>query len=190
LKAPQRFAVLFDGVAMPLIYVSSSQVSVIAPQGLDTTKILTAVQIDNDGTKSLPVYVSISASRPGIFTLNGAGTGQAAAINQDGSFNGPDHPAPKGSIVILFGTGVGSVSPLPADGSVTGGVLGQPKSVVGATVGNATAKILYAGPAPSLVAGVTQINLQIPDKAPSGAAPVQVTTDDFTNANVVTIAVQ
>jgi uncharacterized protein (TIGR03437 family) len=182
--------VLFDGVAMPLIYVSGSQISAIVPQGLDTSKIFTAVQIDNNGTKSLPVYVSITTSRPAIFTLNGAGTGQAAAINQDGTINGPDHPAPKGSIVILFGTGVGALSPIPLDGSVTGSVLGQPKSVVGATVGNATANILYAGPAPSLVAGVLQINLQIPDRAPSGAAPVEVTTDDFTNANVVTIAVQ
>ncbi len=183
--------VLFDGVAVPLVYVSSGQVSAIVPQGLDLTiKPFTVVQVDNNGSRSLAAIVSTASSRPGIFTLDGSGAGQAAALNQDGSINGPNHPAPKGSIVILFGTGVGAMSPVPADGSVTGSVLATPKSVVGATVGNATASVQYAGPAPGLVAGVLQINIKIPDQVASGAVPVQVTTDQFTNANLVTITVQ
>jgi len=58
-----------------------------------------------------------AAVSPGLFTLNQSGTGQAAVVNQDGTINGPNNPAPAGSTIVLYGTGQGQVSPAVADGT-------------------------------------------------------------------------
>lgn len=95
--------VLFDGVPAPLIYVSGGQVSAVVPQALDTTKSFTAVQIDNGGSKSLPVYVAIGKTNPGVFTADGSGSGQAAALNQDFSINSASNPAAKARLSRYMG---------------------------------------------------------------------------------------
>ena len=45
--------------------------------------------------------------------------GQTAAVNQDGSLNGPGNPARKSSLVVLYATGEGRVLPDAEDGSIT-----------------------------------------------------------------------
>ena len=87
------------------------------------------------------------------------------------------------------------MTPVPADGSVTGTDLPKPTAKVTATIGGFPATVFYAGAAPGLVAGVLQMNLQIPNNVTSGPAVlVRVTTvigaSSFTDANPVTIAVK
>ena len=48
-----------------------------------------------------------AATAPGVFTADGSGRGQAAAVNQDGTRNGPGAPAAGGSVLSLFATGEG-----------------------------------------------------------------------------------
>jgi len=53
-----------------------------------------------------------------LFTMDQSGSGQAVAVNQDGSLNSEQNPAAARSIVVFYGTGIGVTSPA----GVTGGV--------------------------------------------------------------------
>ena len=48
---------------------------------------------------------------PGIFTATGTGQGQAAVLNQDGTYNSPSNPAPRGSVIVFYAVGAGAMTP-------------------------------------------------------------------------------
>jgi uncharacterized protein (TIGR03437 family) len=99
-----------------------------------------------------------------LFSLDGSGIGQAAALNQDGTLNSESNPAARGSIVVLYGTGIGPTDPALPDGGLgplSLDELARPSGVLQAAIDD-TADILYAGSAPGLINGVAQFNLRIP----------------------------
>jgi uncharacterized protein (TIGR03437 family) len=112
----------------------------------------------------------VLAAAPGIFTVTGTGTGQAAAINQDGSINSASNPAPRGSIIAVYITGTGALTPQIPDRSLGPSTPPFPGPVLNINVGfgTLTASVVFAGQAPTLIAGVTQVNAQIPPNAPTG----------------------
>ena len=92
---------------------------------------------------------------------------QALAFNQDSTVNGVSNPAPAGSVVYFFGTGFGPTSP----GCAAGGLnVPAAANLAGITVtANAgAAPVEYAGSAPTLPCGVTQINMAVPESATPG----------------------
>ena len=159
--------VLFDGVPVPLLFVRSDQVNAVTPFAL-AGKPSTQVQIEYAGVRSPALTVRVTGATPGIFTLDASGSGQAAALNEDNSYNTPSNPAHPGSIVVLFATGAGPLDPVPEDGMLVEGTL--PRTLApSAYVGSCPAEVLYSGSAPGLIAGAIQFNLRIPDKAPPPA---------------------
>ena len=60
---------------------------------------------------------------------------------------------------------------------------------VTATVGGQPANVFYSGPAPTLVSGIFQINLTLPENTPAGNIPVIVTVGTAVSQSV-TVAVQ
>jgi uncharacterized protein (TIGR03437 family) len=91
-------------------------------------------------------------------------------INQDGTANGLDHRARWGSTVIVFVTGAGNSNPPLDDGQVSPEArpLASAVSVTFDIAGPVPepATVLYAGPAPGLIAGLTQVNIQLPPARP------------------------
>jgi uncharacterized protein (TIGR03437 family) len=164
--------VMFDNVAAPIIYVSATQTSVMVPYEV-FGRPQTSVTIMYQGVTSIPVVYNVVPVAPGIYTLNQAGSGQGAILNQDGhTVNGPGTPAAKSSIIALYMTGEGPTAPQGVDGAVTpsdGSLLKHPLATVTATIGGIPATISYAGSAPGDVNGIAQVNVQIPSNAPSGA---------------------
>jgi uncharacterized protein (TIGR03437 family) len=65
----------------------------------------------------------------------------------------------------------------------------MPVKTVTATVGGVAAVVTYAGAAPGFVAGVMQVNLQIPTGVLAGPAIVQLTIDTISSPNTVTVVV-
>jgi uncharacterized protein (TIGR03437 family) len=166
---------LFDGIPAPLLYAGSGQLLAVVPYGI-AGKTATSVQLERGAARSAAVSMNIEASWPGIFTASATGAGQAAMFNQDGSLNGPARRATGGSIVTLFGTGEGMVSPVPRDGQLSGAPLAAPLLAVNVKIGGAAAEVLYAGAAPSLVAGVLQVNVRVPAGIAAGdAVPIELT---------------
>ncbi len=118
---------------------------------------LARLTVEVDGVASDVRRVALAPTAPALF----ANAGLAAALNEDGSVNGPLNPAAPGSVIVLFGTGAGVTDPPSVDGEITGATLPRPIEPVEVTFGEQPAEILYAGAAPGLVAGVIQINARI-----------------------------
>ena len=57
-------------------------------------------------------------------------------------------------------------------------------------IDNTPVSILFAGEAPGIVAGVMQVNVQIPANVSSGNLPISVSVGGSTSQNGVTVSVQ
>jgi uncharacterized protein (TIGR03437 family) len=182
--------VLFDGVEAPLIYAWSFQVSAVVPYGV-SGKATTEMRVMYNSTSSPPIVLRVAPALPGIFTANASGVGQAAAVNQNGTFNSPSNPAAKGSIVTFFATGEGQTNPPGVDGRLAMAPLPVPVLDVVVGVANIGAEVVYAGLAPGFVSGLMQINARIPPDAPSGGAvPLVIRVGDSFSQPGVTIAIR
>lgn len=179
--------VQFNGAPAPLI-PWGAQVAAMVPYSLfgDSAH----VTITRQGQTSAPLSIPLAPSAPGLFTLDQTGKGQAAAVNQDGSINTTARPAKVGEFISLYATGVGQTLPSGEDGKPVSPPLPRPILPVSVTIDGRTAPPAYAGGAPGEVAGVIQINVQIPSGIPTGAAPVVVQVGNASSQAGVTIAVQ
>jgi uncharacterized protein (TIGR03437 family) len=156
--------VMVNSRPAPLLFVGANEIHAVAPFYLQA---VFTVQVQYGGQSAL-LDVSLAGVNPGIFTVNG----QAAILNQDGTVNTPANPAALGSVVSIYATGTGSLKTPLADGQVT--PLPPPYILTGlvnpqVTFDGVAGKTLWSGSAPGLVAGVTQINVQLPAALPPGA---------------------
>jgi uncharacterized protein (TIGR03437 family) len=161
--------VLFDGIAAPLLYVSSNQINAIVPFGTNGQKTTTLV-VNNSGTSSNQAELGVVAATPGVFMTQAEDQGYpvAAALNEDGTINSASNRATPGSVVALFATGLGALSPQPLDGnSLVGPALPELQQTVLVGSGASFLDVLYAGPAPGRVAGAMQVNFRLPQNATS-----------------------
>jgi len=182
--------VLFDGVPGPMIYAWSGQVSAVVPYGVAGNRSV-SVEVEYRGTRTPPLQVPAAAAAPGIFSLDASGQGQGAILNQDLSLNGAANPAPSGSIVVLYVTGEGQTEPPGIDGKLAAGSLPKPRLPVAVQIDGIDAEVLYAGAAPTLVAGVMQVNVRLPPGVRSGdAVPVLIKVGEATSSPGVTLAVR
>ena len=143
--------VLFDGGAVPLLYVSDSQINAVVPRGLLSDSV--RVRILSNGMTSPDFVASVISADPQIFQ-NPDGT--AAAVNQDGSINSADNPAEAGSVVAIWATGAGLMDQSPLDGRIAPSAYFFGCCEVAGGVGSS---IIYEGAAPGMVAGVVQVNV-------------------------------
>jgi uncharacterized protein (TIGR03437 family) len=145
--------------------------------------------VQSAGASSAPVAVAVAQTAPGVFTADGSGRGQAAAVNQDGTKNGAAAPAAAGSVISLFATGEGQTFPAGVDGKLAGDPLPHPVAVVTVTIGGAPAEVRYAGAAPGQIAGLMQVNVVVPGGV-TGAAAVVLTVGGAASQSGVTVAVR
>ncbi len=164
--------VLFDGMPVPILYAQSQQINAIAPVGL-TVNGTTQVTVTYNNQQFGPAVAQAIFGSPGVFRLQIEQSAQAAAINQDGTLNGPANPAPRGSVVTVWATGYGQTDPPCQSGGLNvpdAAPLGPGFSAIIETflsgVREQTAQ--YVGSAPTLVCGIVQINFQVPDNAAPG----------------------
>jgi uncharacterized protein (TIGR03437 family) len=164
-------AVLVNGVAAPLYYVSSGQLNVQIPY--ETTPNTTAVlSVNNNGQVTTQSF-QVSAVAPGIFT-----TPAGALV--------PTPSAARGQEISFYITGTGAVSPAIATGAAPAAstaltALPEPVQPTTVTIGGATALIDFIG-IPSGLVGVMQINVQVPNGISTGAQPVVVTVGTVSSA--------
>lgn len=98
-------------------------------------------------------------AKPALFAVDASGTGRAVMVNQNGTLNDAGNPARLGEVLVAYLSGGGALDVMGPAGTVAAGVnrLRLPVSV---TVGGVAAEVLYAGSAPGLIEGVTQINFR------------------------------
>jgi uncharacterized protein (TIGR03437 family) len=182
--------VLFDGVAAPMIYTRKDQVSAVVPYGV-AGKTSTQVQVQYQGVLSNTLTAPVRATTPAIFSLDSTGVGPGAILNQDTSINSTGNPAARLSVISIYSTGAGITTPASADGELIGAPLRFLAQTTVVTIGGVNAVVKYAGAAPGAVAGLTQINVEVPAGISSALAlPVIVRIGDFTSTSSMTVAVK
>jgi uncharacterized protein (TIGR03437 family) len=161
--------VTFDGTPAPLLWVQDAQINLAVPWSVAGPTTQVCVTYNNAKTNCLTLPVAEAA--PGVFTVDGT---YAAAVNQDGSVNSAANPAPPNSIVSIYATGLGPINPPQADGSLVG--LPLPVNTLAIRLGaqcitsaecppQSVYDFSYGGPAPSLIAGASQVNFTAGDAA-------------------------
>ena len=164
--------VSFNGIAAPILYASATQAAVVVPYAV--TGMSAQVTVSYQGETSAAVSVPVALAAPGIFTLNETGAGQAAAINAaDGTVNTAANPVKIGGFISFYATGEGQTSPAGIDGNLGGSTATHPVLPVSATVGGIPATVQFKGGVSGQVAGLMQVNVQIPSGVqPGGYVPV------------------
>ena len=179
-------------MAAPLLYATRGQVSAIAPFALEG-KTSTVVEIEYRGVKSPGVRILVSPAVPGLLTADASGTGQAAALNQDNSFNSQVGGLP-GEYVIVFGVGGPKTDQAGRDGELyvaplpkfTGRVV-----VLLDGVEVPAADVAYVGPAPGLAQGVWQANIRLPAGARRNSKmEIQLRFGDYVTQPGVVVSVR
>lgn len=183
--------VLFDNTPAPLLYTRSDQVNAVVPYSI-AGRSSTRVRMEYLGLTSDAFLVPVATASPGIFTMDGSGTGQGAILNQDSSVNSAANPAQPGSVVVIYATGAGLMNPAVPDGAITGtDPLPKPVAPMTVTIGDIGAQVLYAGAAPGLVAGALQVNALIPAGVVVGPrVSVLLTIGNISSQAGVTVAIQ
>ena len=172
--------------------MTNGQVNVMVPYGI-SGRATTTVQVSYLGVSSAGIAYQVTTAVPGIYTLNQAGNGQGAILDQNLSVNSSTNPAAKGSVVAIYMTGEGVTSPASVTGQLApsdGSGLNHPVQNVTATIGGVPAQVQYAGSAPGLVYGVMQVNVLVPATVSSGTNTVVVTVGTANSQSAVTMYVQ
>ena len=134
----------------------------------------------------------MAAVSPGVFTLNQQGTGPGAILHADDFQPVNDSaPAQPGEFLLIFCTGFGPVQPEVQSGQIapTAEPLARTVSLPMVNIAGIAADVTFSGLAPGFV-GLYQVNVQVPENAPTGDAVDVVLTIGGVTFNTVTIAVE
>jgi uncharacterized protein (TIGR03437 family) len=189
-------SVLVNNQPAPLFFVSPLQINFLAPWEVQGQSQI-AVSVQSGGVTSAAQTVNLAPTGPALFATNMQGTGQGAVLISGtaslaapaGAFPG-SRPARRGEYIEIYGVGLGAASNQPASGAAALGIpLSTTTTMPLVTIGAAPANVIFSGLAPGF-AGLYQVNVQVPDNAPTGnAVPVALAIGGV-SANTVTVAVQ
>lgn len=186
--------VVFSGVAAPLLYVSSGQVSAIVPNAV-ASRASVGIQVEYRGVLSNAVILPVLKAHLGIFNLDSSGWG--AVRNEDGTINSPENPAQRGSTVAIFGTGGGATDQALADGQIVGNPPPRLKTSVLVTFPDTectdyqvpATEASYAGAVAGNVAGLLQVNVRVPESLPAGIWSLRLGFGDQPEAEVQSLQI-
>jgi trimeric autotransporter adhesin len=190
-----------NGLSAPLFAVAANQVNFQVPwelAGQSEAPISALV----DGQVSVTQTMILTPVLPGIFSINGQGTGQGAILDTSYRLVDPSNPATAGATLIqIYCTGLGAVTNQPPSGSPPlSDQLSETTATPMVTIGGAQAQVLFSGLAPGTV-GEYQVDALVPAGSAKGAAvpvviafgPSETANGVFiggATSNTVTIAVQ
>jgi uncharacterized protein (TIGR03437 family) len=125
------------------------------------------------GGQTATQVFSLAPAAPGVFTVNGSGSGDGVVVHGDNSLVSSTSPASPGEEVVIYATGLGATNPQFADGTAVNR-MNTTVMPVTVTVGGKNATVIYAGLTQGFV-GLYQINLIVPAGL-TGSQPVVVTS--------------
>lgn len=188
-----REVVVDDALPAPLLSVSPSAIAMQLPGNAPVGSARLAVRATGTGELIAGGIVAVAAYAPGLYTK---------VLNADGSTNAASNGALRGTTIRLTGTGQGPVRPVIADGEAAGegavSTVAVPVSdsasclsrqpAVCVSIGNTFGEVEFSGLAAGLV-GVWQLDVRIPENAPTGNVPVRAIINAVPS-NIVTVAIR
>jgi uncharacterized protein (TIGR03437 family) len=177
--------VLFNGIPAPLLSAGPNQLRAVVPFETEPGTAVfpptlnwsgaATIQILNGSTTVQPVTAPMAAAAPAVFTVDGRPDGVALMINEDGTLNSEQNPARQDSIVTIYATGFNNTQPPAATGTIAAAAAGLAFEVALNPGSAGVWEITYAGAAPGLVAGLTQINFRVPASSYHGPYDIYLT---------------
>jgi len=156
-------------------------------------KTSTQVQVEFNGVKGNTLAVPVVEAVPGIFSMNQSGTGPGAILNwPDYTVNGASNRVAAGGYIMAYATGEGKTD-IAIDGQKVPLLGPYPKPLLGpwtATVGGKPAAVTYYGSAPDNIAGLFQVNAQIPSDLTAGIYDLVIKAGSFSSTAGLTVAVK
>jgi len=190
--------VQINGIPAPLFYVSPAQINFQVPWEL-LGQSQAWITVTLAGVTSAAQAIKVAAFAPGLFAVNSQGTGQGAVLiaatgeiaTPLGSIAGrTTRPVQRGEYLSIYCTGLGPVANQPVNGAASSASpLPTTMNTPTVTIGGVTATVSFSGLAPGFVA-LYQVNVRVPDNAPTGNAVSVVLTIGGATSNTVTVAVQ
>jgi uncharacterized protein (TIGR03437 family) len=151
-----------NGVPVPMLFVSSSQINAQLPFNVDGNATMV---LRTPGGISDNYMFSILPSAPSVFRSGTAGpeTGLATIVRAENSqLVTPTNPIHPGDTITIFATGLGRTTPA-IDAGMPGPANPLPTALITPTVtlGGSQLNVTFAGLAPGQI-GVYQINAAVP----------------------------
>jgi uncharacterized protein (TIGR03437 family) len=143
----------FSGAPLaPLFYANFGQVNAQVPWEL-AGQSQTTITASNGSQTSTPEPVGLATYAPGIFTINGGGTGQGAILGANNNLADSTNAAIAGSTVVqIFCTGLGPVTNQPQTGAAAPtNPLARTTTQLTVMIGGAPAQVQFSGLAPGYV---------------------------------------
>jgi uncharacterized protein (TIGR03437 family) len=150
------------GRPVPLLFSNATQINAQVPTGMSGTVELKITTAGGSQTS----MIALLPAAPGIFTQDSSGKGDGAIRNATrGGLVSPASPAKAGDFLEIYCTGLNGLTP-----AVTLAGRGVP--------------VVFAGSAPGL-AGVDQVNVQIPASLPVGQLSLSMSAAGQTSNSVL-----
>jgi uncharacterized protein (TIGR03437 family) len=168
--APENVTLTACGRAFPLYSVSPGQINAQLPFecAATGTATVTVTVAGQTATQTL----ALAQASPGIFTMNGSGTGAGVILHADNSPVSAAAPATAGEEVVIYATGLGPTTPSFATGAAVNQVNNTTMPVT-VTIGGKNATVMSSGLTQGLV-GLYQVNAIVPSGM-TGSQPVVIT---------------
>ena len=170
--------VLIGGFEAPIHFVSGGQINAQIPVELTPNRQY-QVLISANGALTVPDIIDLAAVQP---TVQAPAPGNFVTA-QHGNFDiiTTASPAKPGEAIILYALGLGQTDPPARSGTAApSNPLARALTQPTVTIGGKSARILFAGLTPGFV-GLHQINLVVPDDAPTGNLEITINQGGVTS---------
>jgi len=175
-------SVIIGGLPAPLYFVSPGQINALIPFELTPGPPYQLI-VNNNGALSTPENIQSTAVTPGVAALpSGYANAQHAP---DGSAITDASPAKPGEYVVLYLAGMGATTvPVASGAPAPSSPLAQTVDAPLITLNSEPVSFTFSGLTPGL-AGLYQIDLQVPADAPNGDLSLVVSQPGFQGTSVI-----
>jgi uncharacterized protein (TIGR03437 family) len=186
------------GLAPPIFFASAGQINVQVPWELTGSETMLWDIVRGQASNFL--RVPLATFSPGIFTMDGTGAGQGAAVivgtggavaAPAGAFSQPQsRPVRHGESLAIFVNGLGPVINRPATGEAArADSRSETTTMPEVTIGGVLQTVTFSGLAPDAV-GLYQVNVVVAAGTPSGGQVAVKLMIGGKESNTVTVAVE
>ena len=170
--------VYVNQAAVPLLYVSNTQINFQVPSNLAAGTA--HMYVTRDGGQSALFTFTVVSNAPGIFQDT---SNHAIAQNAiDNSTNSTSNPVVSGAVLVVYLTGQGVLNHPVPDGTATpNSPLSMATATATATIGGMSATVQFLGLAPGF-AGLAQANISVPTLA-TADYPLVITVGGYVSAS-------